>query len=108
MNQWQSATLRPVYAPAGVHNGGRVERISRLPFDVMQWQEPGASVAQQWVVSPTADSGQHYVDVTAGDRLDDAGLTAFGFYDHDRLLLDPGRTLGEDDAVEDIHFFGPI
>ena len=107
LNQWQSAKLRPVYAFAGVHEGG-VERIARLPYDVMLWQEPGASIASQWVVSPPADSGQHIVEFD-GDRLDEGAHQAFGFYDRERYILDQSRTAdGSDETVESLHFFGSV
>ena len=109
LNQWQNGKLRPVYAPAGVHEGG-VDRLARLPYDVMQWQEPGASVASEWVVSPPADSGQHFVNVDAGDALDDGLLQGFGFYDRERYILEPSRSPsdGFTNSVQDLHFFGPI
>ena len=102
---WQRAQLQATYSPEGVHENGE-PRYSRNNFDVMRWQEPGATVASEWVVSPVADSGQHMVDVNAGTL----GVLPqhFGFYDYPPMLIEQHRTVGDGDGVFDLHFFGPV
>ena len=106
LNVWQSGRLRAVYSPAGIYaNGDR--RYARNPFDILKWQEPGATIASEWVVSPTADSGQHLVDIN--DFALDEGLAShFGFYEAVPLFVEPFRKVGEGDSVQDLHFFGPV
>ena len=107
LNVWQSGRLRAVFSPAGVYaNGGA--RYARNNFDMLKWQEPGATKASEWVVSPTADSVPPGTEITAGDLLDEGLAQDFGFYDLVPLLLEPFRTTGEGDSAQDLHFFGPV
>jgi hypothetical protein len=107
LNQWQSGKLQAVFSPAGVHENGEA-RYARNNFDILKWQEPGASRAVEWVVSPTADSVPPGEEINAGDLLDEGLAQEFGFYELVPLLLEPFRNVGQGDSVQDLHFFGPV
>ena len=109
MNKWQNGRLRTVWSPAGVHANNSDARYARLPFDVLNWQEPGASVTSEWVVSPPADANFVVGQYAMGDILDEGYASQFGFYDWERYLLEPNQVgKGAGDSVQDLHFFGPV
>ena len=107
LNVWQRAQVRAVYSPAGIFANGQ-KRYARNPFDILKWKDPGATTATEWVVSPTADSVPPGTEIDAGDILDEGLAQDYGFYELVPLLLEPFRTVGEDDGVQDLHFFGPV
>ncbi len=107
MNVWQSGKLQAVFSPAGVHANGEA-RYARNNFDFLKWQEPGASAAVLWVVSPTADSVPPGVEIDVGDLLDEGLAQEFGFYELSPLLLESHRDSGDFTSTQDLHFFGPV
>ena len=107
MNVWQSGKLRAVFSPAGVNANGEA-RYARNNFDLLQWQEPGASIAAPWVVSPTADSVPPGEEINGGDLLDEGLAQEFGFYELMPLLLESYRDSGDFTSAQDLHFFGPV
>jgi len=107
LNAWQTGKLRQVFYPAGIHANGEA-RYSRCNYDILRWKEPGATVAQEYVVSPTADSFLNGVHINDIALLDEGLSQYYGFYDLMPELVEPHRTVGDGDSVFDLHFFGPV
>ena len=115
MNKWQRAKITSVFSPVGTFDNGEV-KYTRQPFDIMLWKKPGGTTVEKWVTSPTADASppvsllENSLRPGLRDVIDEGLTQDFGWYTHDRILLNlyRGVTDADDENFLDLHFFGPI
>ena len=104
---WQSGRLKAVFSQVGTDSNG-VERFVRNRFDVLRWVAPGRTLIEDWVVAPTADAVPPGIADSISAVQEEARSQDFGFYDLEPFIVEQHRSLGGDDGIFAVHFFGPV
>lgn len=103
-SSWEMGKLTPVWHQVGVRaDGGR--RYRRASFDLLQWQSPGASREELFIV-PVSNQRIDAQDL----NLKETGQTGmeFGYYGLAHLVVEPHEADGGSDTWKALHGFGPV